>query len=105
MSVVVKWTVPVYPVATLPKRSFQVTVTLNGWFTVAELGALIPRVAEAGPVILKSWTCGAPLMNAFKRFAVVRWIRGSMRLLFTLSRPQSHEDVPEANTHAPLGAW
>ena len=39
-SLLEKWTVPTYPVATLPKRSFNVTVTLNGLRAVAVLGAV-----------------------------------------------------------------
>ena len=39
-SVAVKWTVPEYPVAVLPKASSAVTVTLKALPAVAVLGAL-----------------------------------------------------------------
>jgi hypothetical protein len=52
---------------------------------------------------------GAPFKKAFSRFAVVRWIRESTRPRLTgpgtSSRAQLQDNVPAANTHAPLGAW
>src|ERR1700680_3461111 len=71
---------------------------------------LIVTLVPTGPLEgLKPVSPGAgtPFKYAFKRLAVVRWIRVSTRNCAvgpgTSSRPQLHPIVPASNTHAPLG--
>ena len=50
-----------------PRAFSAVTDTVNGW----------PVVALAGAVSFRSFTIGAPNRKAFRRFAVVCWMRAS----------------------------
>ena len=102
VSVLLKWTVPLYELTGLPGPSSAVTVTVNAW----------PAVALAGAVSLRSWrTPGAPNRKPFRRLVVVCWIRASVGMLvrvpalLKLSSPQLQAMVPVAKTQAPLGAW
>lgn len=60
-SVLLNFTVPAYPVATLPKLSFAVTVKLNAVPAVADAGALVVRLA-AGPAFTVNKLLGTPPM-------------------------------------------
>lgn len=60
-SVLLNLTAPAYPVATLPKLSFAVTVKLNAVPAVADAGALTVRLA-AGPAFTVNKLLGTPPM-------------------------------------------
>src|SRR2546430_1479939 len=96
VSLLLKWTVPLYVGTGFPASSSAVTPTLNG----------SPAVTVAGSVSLRSLTRGWPVMKAFRMVAVICWMRGSVWAdVQVLSRAQLQDEVPVANTQALLGAW
>ena len=76
-----------------------------------KLAPLIVTLVPTGPIVGVKFVIagGAPYKNAFKMFAVVRWIRASTRPVLrgpgTSSSAQLQDIVPDPNTHARLGAW
>src|SRR5207302_7553151 len=56
-------------------------------------------------VIVGGLPPGAPVKKAFKRFAVVCWIRESAWPMKKVSSLQLQANVPAEKTHALLGAW
>src|SRR5438128_1738840 len=71
---------------------------------------LMATLVPAGPLVGVKLVIvgGAPFKNAFRTFVVARWIRGSRTKCRntpnTSSSAQLQDIVPEAKTHAPLGA-
>jgi len=98
VSLLLKWTVPLYRVTGFPWSFSAVTTMVKACLAVTVAGAWPTRTL----------TTGAPVKKASKMFAVVRWIRASATLdplLKKSTSPQLHDIVPDEKTHAPLGAW
>jgi hypothetical protein len=81
--------------AVAPVKFVPLIVTLVP--TDPVVGVKLPIVGEA------------TFKNALRMFAVACWIRASTRPVAkgpgTLSSAQLQDLVPDAKTHAPLGAW